>query len=131
MIAHTALCDVPMRSEGRPASAYSARRLASHFRRLVVSSGTRPLRIVSLMGIVFACIGVFVSIFSVVRRILGDIPVEGWTSVFVAVLVVGGAILFALGIIAEYIAASSSVSMGKPLYVIVQDPADIFDDEPS
>ena len=52
---------------------------------------------------------------------------QGWTSVFVAVLVVGGAVLFALGIIAEYIAFSASMAMGKPVYVIVRDPGDIFD----
>ena len=43
-------------------------------------------------------------------------------------MVVGGAILFSLGIIAEYIAASANMSMGKPVYVIVQDPGDVFDD---
>jgi hypothetical protein len=53
--------------------------------------------------------------------------VQGWTSVFVAVLVVGGAVLFALGIIAEYIAASASMAMGKPVYVIVRDPGEVFD----
>ena len=63
-----------------------------------------------------------------VQKAVGDVNVQGWTSVFVAVLVVGGAILFALGIIAEYIAASANMSMGKPVYVIVQDPGDVFDD---
>jgi hypothetical protein len=45
----------------------------------------------------------------------------------VAVLVVGGAILFALGIIAEYIAASAHMAMGRPVYVVVRDPAEVFD----
>jgi hypothetical protein len=47
--------------------------------------------------------------------------------VFVAVLVVGGATLFALGIIAEYIAAAANMAMGKPVYVIVRDPGEVFD----
>ncbi|OOK76846.1 hypothetical protein BZL29_3180 [Mycobacterium kansasii] len=37
------------------------------------------------------------------------------------------ATLFALGIIAEYIAASATMAMGKPVYVIVRDPGDTFD----
>ncbi len=121
-------CPVVMREEGRPASAYTVRRLVSHFWRLVISSGTRPLRFVSIMGVVFALAGLGVSILSLVQKAVGDVNVQGWTSVFVAVLVVGGAILFALGIIAEYIAASANMSMGKPVYVIVQDPGGVFDE---
>ncbi|MGH3556272.1 MAG: glycosyltransferase [Mycobacterium sp.] len=120
-------CPVLMRQEGRPASAYNFHRLVSHFWRLVISSGTRPLRFVSTMGILLALFGFGVAIFSAIRNAVGDISVQGWTSVFVAVLIVGGAVLFALGIIAEYIAASASMAMGKPVYVIVRDPGDVFD----
>jgi glycosyltransferase involved in cell wall biosynthesis len=127
VVADTVACPVPMRHEGRAASGYTYRRLAGHFSRLVVSSGTRPLRIVSLTGIAFALAGVVLSIYSVVRRLTGNVKVQGWTSVFVALLVVGGAILLALGIIAEYIAAATNMSMGKPVYVIVGDPGDVYD----
>jgi hypothetical protein len=68
-----------------------------------------------------------VAIRSVIAKAVGNVSVQGWTSVFVAVLVVGGAVLFALGIIAEYIAASANMAMGKPVYVIVRDPGDVFD----
>ena len=50
-------CPIPMRSEGRPASNYSIRKLVSHFGRLVISSGTRPLALVSLIGLVFLGLG--------------------------------------------------------------------------
>jgi polyisoprenyl-phosphate glycosyltransferase len=129
VVANATVCPVPMRTEGRPASSYTYRRLASHFWRLVISSGTRPLRLVSLMGIVFTLAGLLLSIYSIFRRLAGDVPVAGWTSVFVAVLIVGGATLFSLGIIAEYVASAAKMSMGKPVYVIVQDPADIFGDD--
>jgi polyisoprenyl-phosphate glycosyltransferase len=129
VVADAVICPVPMRDEGRATSGYTYRRLLGHFWRLVVSSGTRPLRIVSLTGLVFAFAGVGLSIYSIVRRLTGNINVQGWTSVFVGLLVVGGAILFSLGIIAEYIAAATNVSMGKPVYVIVRDPADVYDAE--
>lgn len=130
VVADASTCPVVMREEGRPASAYTFRRLVSHFWRLVISSGTRPLRFVSTMGILFALLGFGVAISSVIQKTVGDVSVQGWTSVFVATLVVGGAVLFALGIIAEYIAASSSMAMGKPVYVIVRDPGDVFDSPP-
>ena len=128
VVANPSTCPVLLREEGRPASAYTYRRLISHFWRLVISSGTRPLRFVSIMGILFALLGLGMSILSAIRRAVGDVDVQGWTSVFVAVLVVGGAVLFALGIIAEYIAAAASMAMGKPVYVIVRDPGEVFGD---
>lgn len=126
VVTNPSTCPVLMRQEGRPASEYTLRRLVSHFWRLVVSSGTRPLRFVSTMGILFALLGFGVAIFSGIQKVVGDVGVQGWTSVFVATLVVGGAVLFALGIIAEYIAASANMAMGKPVYVIVRDPSDVF-----
>lgn len=127
VVANPSTCPALMRQEGRPASAYTLRRLVSHFWRLVISSGTRPLRFVSMMGILFALLGFGVAIVSAIQKAVGNVGVQGWTSVFVAVLVVGGAVLFALGIIAEYIAVSATMAMGKPVYVIVRDPSDVFD----
>jgi hypothetical protein len=127
VVTNPSTCPVLMRDEGRPASAYTLRRLVSHFWRLVISSGTRPLRYVSMMGILMALCGFAVAMYSAVQNMVGNVSVQGWTSVFVAVLVVGGAVLIALGVIAEYIAFSASMAMGKPVYVIVRDPAEIFD----
>ena len=127
VVTNPSTCPLSMREEGRPASAYTFGRLVSHFWRLVISSGTRPLRFVSTMGILFALLGFGVATYTAIRKSVGDVFVQGWTSTFVAVLVVGGVILFTLGIIAEYIAFSANMAMGKPVYVIVRDPGEIFD----
>jgi polyisoprenyl-phosphate glycosyltransferase len=126
VIADAVTCPVEYRKEGRSESGYSYRRLASHFWRLVLSSGTRPLRFVSLFGLFFAVAGFFLSVYAIVGEATGSITVAGWTSVFVMLLIVGGAILFSLGVIAEYVSIATKLSMGKPVYVIVQDPADTF-----
>jgi undecaprenyl-phosphate 4-deoxy-4-formamido-L-arabinose transferase len=42
----------------------------------------------------------------------------------VLILVSTGAILFSLGVIAEYVGVAVSMAMGKPLYLIVSDPED-------
>ena len=44
-----ATCPVAMREEARRPSGYSLRRLSSHFWRMVLTSGTRPLRLVALL----------------------------------------------------------------------------------
>ena len=123
------VCTAPVvnRVEGRPASNYSFSRLLGHFGRLVVSTGTRPLLFVSLIGAVFVALGAVLTVYVIAGSLLGDIPVGGWASTFVAILVVGGATLLSLGIIAQYVGASTNMSLGKPLYVTVRDPHDNFD----
>ena len=119
-----AQCPVELRSEGDRPSGYSTRRLMSHFWRLVLSSGTRGLRLVSILGAVFGLGGVALAVGLGVARLAGGATPQGWTSTIVTVLLGTGAILFSLGVIAEYIGIAVNMAMGKPLYLIVGDRED-------
>jgi undecaprenyl-phosphate 4-deoxy-4-formamido-L-arabinose transferase len=103
-------------------SGYSTRRLLSHFWRMVLSSGTRGLRAVSFLGVSFAVLGFAIAIVVAALRISGEALPAGWTSTVVIVLISTGAVLFSLGIIAEYIGVAVNMAMGKPAYLIVSDP---------
>ena len=120
----TASCPVRLRDEGARRSGYSTRALLSHFWHLVLSSGTRALRMVSALGAVFAFGGVAFAIYLLVVRFTSDSIPQGWTSTAVLVLLSTGAILFSLGVIAEYVGVAVNMAMGKPLYLIVGDPKD-------
>jgi undecaprenyl-phosphate 4-deoxy-4-formamido-L-arabinose transferase len=119
-----ATCPVELRDERRAGSGYTLRTLASHFWRMVLTSGTRLLRLVSVLGVLFAAVGVIVAIILGINRITGPTVVQGWTSVMVVVLLATGAILFSLGIVAEYLGVAVNMAMGKPLYLITSDPLD-------
>jgi len=127
VVADVTTCPVVNRQEGREAENYNYRRLFSHFGRLVISSGTKPLAIVSWLGVFFVVVGGLVSIWVLWQRLFGELEVTGWASTFVALLVIGGALLLSLGIVAQYVGAATNMSLGKPLYVVVRDPADTFD----
>jgi len=116
-------CSVELRQEIRPHSGYNFRQLSSHFWRLVLNSGTRPLRIVSITGIGAFFGGVIMAIGVAVGKLAYDYPVSGWASVFVLLLLVGGIIMLVLGILAEYLGIVVRSAIGKPLYVAVGDPA--------
>jgi undecaprenyl-phosphate 4-deoxy-4-formamido-L-arabinose transferase len=113
---------IELRDEGERHSGYSTRRLFSHFWRMVLTSGTRGLRLVSAIGGFFALGGIALTIFIIVSRVLGGSVPEGWASTIVIVLVSSGAILVSLGIIAEYIGVNVNMSLGKPPYLITSDP---------
>lgn len=126
VVADVTTCPVVARAEGRPKGSYSYRRLFSHFTRLVISSGTKPLVFVTFIGIAFVVIGGLAAVWVAWQSAAGDVPVSGWASMFVALMVVGGAVMLSLGIIAQYIGATTNMSLGKPLYVVVRDPAATF-----
>lgn len=113
---------VTLREEGDRPSGYSYRRLFAHFWRMVLTSGTRGLRLVTAVGVIFFLGGILFALYlTVARFISGDIP-EGWTSQMVLTALGTGVILVSLGIIAEYLGVAVSAALGKPAYLIVRDP---------
>jgi glycosyltransferase involved in cell wall biosynthesis len=112
---------VRYRSEGRPRSGYSAWKLFAHFWRMVLTGGTRPLRIVTVIGILSSTCGIGLAAAVVGRKFVYGYP-AGFASVFVAILVFFGVLLIALGILAEYIGSISRTVMGRPLYSTRSDP---------
>ena len=118
-------CPTVLRDEGDRPSGYSLRSLTSHFWRMVLSSGTRALRLVSLLGVFFAAGGFLLALYFLFAKLFWHLSSPaGWPSLITVLLVCSGAILFSLGIIAEYIGVAVNMAMGKPLYLIVSDPAD-------
>ena len=71
---------------------------------------------------VFALAGVLFAGFLVVRQLVNPVPTQGWTSLIVVIMICTGVVLFSLGVIAEYIGVAVNMAMGKPLYMITQDP---------
>lgn len=117
-----ATCAVQFRIERGRRSGYTTPRLVQHFWRLVLSSGTRPLRMVSALGALFSVGGIGFAIYLVTAHLTSGATPQGWTSTMVLILVATGAILFSLGVIAEYLGVAVSMAMGKPPYLIVGDP---------
>jgi undecaprenyl-phosphate 4-deoxy-4-formamido-L-arabinose transferase len=116
-------CPVALRLErGGRRSGYTLRRLVGHFWQLVLTSGTRPLRLVSLMGVLFFLGGIVGSAYAIWAKLTADVPIQGWTSLLVVVTMSSGLILLSLGTIAEYLGVVISMAMGKPLYLVVTDP---------
>lgn len=124
VVSSSGTCAVELRHDTTRPSGYRLRSLLAHFARLVVSSGTRPLRAVAVAGVITSIAGFLLSIILIYARLVQDVTVAGWTSVAVLVLTLSGAILFALGVIAEYLGVAVRMAMGRPPYLIVSDSRD-------
>ena len=86
----------------------------------VISFSFIPLRLATwlgLMTIILAFVGI---IYALVLRLYTDQShwVRGWTSIFTAVLFIGGVQLISLGIIGEYLGRIYSEVKRRPLYLV-------------
>ncbi len=113
---------VALRREiGRP-SGYSFVKLLRHFWQLLLTSGTRPLRLITLMGFCSLILALVITVYALWVKFHLQAPVQGWSSIVIVVAFFSGCILTALGVIAEYLAVSMSILMGKPLYIVATKP---------
>ena len=74
------------------------------------------------MGFASVVLSITISAFAIVGKIYNLVPVPGWTSLLIAIAFFSGCILTALGVIAEYLAVTMGIVMGKPLYVVATKP---------
>lgn len=89
----------------------------------IVSFSTKPLTVVSYMGVVSVGVGIVMGIQTLIRW-LGGRSVEGFTTVILLLLLLGGGILVGLGIIGGYIAAIYQEVKQRPRYIIRRDTED-------
>ena len=115
-------CPVRLCKELERASGYSYLKLLEHFWRLVLTTGTRPLRLITLMGLFSMVLAFLIMAYALYAKFSGQVPVAGWTSLLIVVSLFSGAILTALGVIAEYLAVTMGIVMGRPLYVVSTKP---------
>lgn len=122
VVGTSSLQPVMFRSERGRASGYDLHRLVAHFWRFILTAGTRPLRIIAILGSVSIVAAVGISGYAIWLKLAHAVPIQGWTSLVTVVSFFSGIILFSLGVIAEYLAMTLTMAMGKPLYLIVSGP---------
>jgi len=97
----------------------------------VVSFSTLPLRIASVLGLIVSLIGAVYGGITVIQRLIGDVAVPGYTSLLVAVLILGGVQLACIGIIGEYLGRVYEESKARPLFLVWEDTRQPELDEPA
>ncbi len=113
---------IRLRNEMDRPSGYSYFRLLGHFWNLILTTGTRPLRLITLVGLASVLLAIVIAANAAYGRLTGGIEVQGWASLVIVVAFFSGSILMALGVIAEYLAVTMGIVMGKPLYVVSTRP---------
>jgi polyisoprenyl-phosphate glycosyltransferase len=108
-------------ARGGGASKYSLTRMLSFAMDAIVSFSAIPLRLASVMGLIISALGGIYFIYVLVAKVATDSVIPGWTSVVVAVLLLGGVQLACLGIIGQYLGHMYEDSKGRPLFLLADD----------
>lgn len=83
------------------------------------SFSTLPLQLVTVMGVISIVFSIILGIQTLVNYLMGN-AVEGFTTVILLVLIVGGFIMLSLGIIGHYLARIYEEVKGRPKFIISQ-----------
>jgi len=97
---------------------YSLRKLLKHAAEGVISFSDVPLRLAGYFGIIVSTISFVFGLYYLIRRLVWDIPVSGYTSTIVAIFFLGGVLLIVLWVMGQYIGRIHTEVKERPLYVI-------------
>ena len=99
-------------------SSYTFSKLMNLAIDVVISFSNKPLKLSIKFGFIMSLLSVFYGLFLVIRFFVYDIPVQGWTSLMVAIFFLSGLILANMGILGLYIGKTFDESKNRPLYII-------------
>ncbi|MFO1487492.1 MAG: glycosyltransferase family 2 protein [Verrucomicrobiota bacterium] len=77
-----------------------------------------PIRSVSVMGVVFAALGVLYAAFQIYSKIVHGVPVPGFATTVTLIAVTSGLQMFMLGTLGEYLWRALDEARKRPPYVI-------------
>lgn len=88
------------------------------FFRLATGFSVKPLRIASFVGFISAVFGFLLIPYYIYQYYFENYNVEGWTTLVVLFLLIGGLILMSLGLIGEYIGRMYLNVSSRPQFVV-------------
>ncbi|ARP87859.1 glycosyltransferase family 2 protein [Bordetella genomosp. 9] len=100
------------------ASHYSGRKLFKLAFAGLTAFTTWPLRMVSVIGVIFAILSFAYGCYLVVDYWMYGNAVSGWTTIVAALMFFAGINLLSLGVVGEYVGRIFDEVKGRPLYVV-------------
>lgn len=79
-----------------------------------------PLRLATLVGFLASAAALLVVVWALYLRVFTDKTIQGWTSQILVMLFLGGAQLFCLGLMGEYLGRTFDETRRRPLYLVTR-----------
>jgi len=109
---------VAHRPRGEGTSGYSLRRLIGSTLDNIVNASTGPLRLISGLGFFSAALALIVLAYYLIRAIVTDRSVPGFSTTVLLITFFGGATLLAIGVLGEYVVRLVIEAGRPPMYAV-------------
>jgi putative glycosyltransferase len=109
---------VPVRKHSKGSSAYTLRRKFSELVSAITASSSKPLVFIFYLGCIIVLLSSGAATTLIVRRVFFGAMLAGWPSLIVSVWLLGGLILFCLGIIGIYLSKIFMETKRRPYTII-------------
>lgn len=85
---------------------------------VVLYSSILPLKLVKYLGFIIAFLNFIIGAYFVIKKLFYGVPVQGYTSLIITILLSTGIIMFVIGLIGEYLGKMYRVINNRPVFYI-------------
>jgi len=100
------------------ASSWTLRKMVKAAIDTFISFSSLPIRTISFLGLLVSALSFVFGVYVFINQIFFGTRVMGWTSVMLAVLMLGGVQLLMIGVLGEYLQRILDEARGRPLYIV-------------
>ncbi len=98
-------------------SKYPLKKMIAFATEGITSLSVKPLRFITLLGVVIFSVSLLMLIYSLVRYFMGE-TVTGWASLSTSIWAIGGIQLLSIGILGEYIGKVYLETKARPRFIV-------------
>lgn len=84
----------------------------------ITSFTTAPLRLSSILGFIIAILSFILMLFHLIKALIWGDPIQGFPTLVVIILFLGGIQLLSIGILGEYLGRVFNESKNRPVYIV-------------
>lgn len=111
-------CDIEHSSRLQGKSSYSLRKLITLSLHAIITSTEKPLYVISIVGLFLSIFSLFFIAFLVLNYFSSHVVAPGWSSIIASIYLVGGFVIFSIGVNGIYLGKCFRESLKRPLYHI-------------
>lgn len=114
------ITNVPVKHRSREVgtSGYTMKKLLGLWFNGFTAFSILPLRIATVAGSAFAVMGILYGIYTIIKKLVNPAVPMGFSSLMVAIVTIGGMLMFMLGLVGEYVGRIYISINNSPQYVI-------------
>ena len=84
----------------------------------MMAFSTKPLALSSILGVISCAIAIITLLVTVVKTLIFGNPVAGYPTIVSLILLVGGLLMFFIGMLGQYLAKTYMEAKHRPIYIV-------------